>query len=491
MYTRISTLLTILCDIMFDRIKFKILRKQQRMSALYIAQKIGKSRHAVSAWELGRRNPKEQHIRALANLLNVQVSEISDLKEADKVLSNPKYNLPKFADSWIKFANYDAEEFKDIQRKAAKTLSDINNKICNELTHNSIVIRALTTAMPSIFYVKDSNLKYITANPLFLKLAGVHSDFTVLGHDDYRFFPRIDAKANKEEDEKVLYSGIQIINNKGFLPGTRRKKIAFISKIPIIDKNNKLLGLVGVFTDITKQEESKFKLELFNKFLYEDLTDGVWFSSSTGNKFIYLNKAMEKICGYTLDEINKDKDLWLNITYPDDRLILINACDYKKNEDALIKYRIISKDNQLKWINVNISWAKYQGKLYCIGTVRDITEEKNKDIEFSTQINVFDNITEAVWISKNDKIIYANKVIEEVYGCTHDEFLTKPVRIKTIKGIDKDKLKTLKKPNSSHVNLKYQIIKGDGKIINIEENIFSKINNDTIYKTGIIKVLSE
>ncbi|MCP4179100.1 MAG: PAS domain S-box protein [bacterium] len=466
------------------------------MSTQYIAQKIGKSRHAVSAWELGRRNPKEQQIRALAELLNISVSEISDLKELDKASSNPEYALPKFADSWIKFANYDAEAFKDLQRKAAKTLSDINNKICNELTQNSIVIKALTTAMPSIFYVKDSNLKYITANHLFLKSAGLHAEFNVLGHDDYKFFPRHDAKTNKEEDEKVLYSGIQIINNKGFLPGSRRKKIAFISKIPITDKDNKILGLVGVFTDITKQEESKFKLELFNKILYEDLTDGVWFSLSTGNKFIYFNKAMEKICGYTLDEINKDKELWINITHTDDRQLLIDASNDKPPKDSIIKYRIISKNNQLKWVNVNITWSEYQGKLYCIGTVRDITAEKNRETEFRTHVNAFDNISEAVWISKNGKIIYANKVIEKIYGCTLNEFLTRPIRINTINKIDKSnalkkKIESLENSDSNHINLKYKVTREDGKSINIEEDIFLKSSEYTTYQTGIIKILSE
>ncbi|HJO95321.1 MAG TPA: PAS domain S-box protein [Victivallales bacterium] len=481
---------------MFDRVKFKLLRKQQRMSAQYIAQKIGKSRHAVSAWELGRRNPKEAQIRALANLLNVSVSEISDLIEIDKVLTKTEYNLPKFADSWIKFANYDAEEFKELQRKAARTLSDINNKICNELTQNSIVIKALTTAMPSIFYVKDANLKFITVNHLFLKLAGLHSEFNVLGHDDYKFFPRIDAKTNKEEDEKVLYSGIQIINSKGFLPGSRRKKIAFISKIPITDKNNKLLGLVGVFTDITKQEESKFKLELFNKILYEDLTDGVWFSLSTGNKFIYFNKAMEKICGYSIEEINKDKELWLNITHPEDRQIVIDTCYAKPPRDSIIKYRIIAKNRQLKWINVNITWAEYQGKLYCIGTARDITAEKNRETEFRTHINAFDNISEAVWISKNGRIIYANKIIEKLYECTLSEFLTKPIRRKAICNIDKDgrlkkRIELLNNSNHNQINLKYKIIRKDGKTVDVEEDIFLKINDDDAYQTGIIKILSE
>ena len=61
------------------------------------------------------------------------------------------------------------------------------------------------------------------------------------------------------EDEKVISTGKETIQRKGYMPGSRKRRIAYISKIPITNSENKIIGLVGLFNDITKHEKERIK----------------------------------------------------------------------------------------------------------------------------------------------------------------------------------------------------------------------------------------
>jgi PAS domain S-box-containing protein len=352
--------------------KFKQLRKQNRISANYIALKIGKSRSAVTAWENGIRNPKEFYIRMLANILNTSVEEISDLKQTTFKESKTDFKIPEFSESILKFAKYDAVELKKQHKEAFRQIADVNAKIFQELNLNSIIVDALMTALPQSIYIKDINLRYIMTNTGFLENAGLDSRFNVIGHNDTKFFSTKESRYNTREDEKVISTGIEVIQRKGYMPGSRKKKIAYISKIPVKDSGNNIVGLIGLFNDITLQEKHRIKSELLNLVIHENLKDGIWLSLDDSDNFIYINKAVEKILGYTLEEINAEKDLWLNIVHPDYKEAVYKAVMEFNPEGNSIQYIITAKDGRKKKIQLNLSWGEIEGKMYNIGTVQEI-----------------------------------------------------------------------------------------------------------------------
>jgi len=66
----------------FYREKFKEFKKSLKWTSIELAKAAGLSRHSVAKWENGQRIPSEKAIRRLADILKVNVNEISDLPEA-------------------------------------------------------------------------------------------------------------------------------------------------------------------------------------------------------------------------------------------------------------------------------------------------------------------------------------------------------------------------------------------------------------------------
>ena len=69
---------------------------------------------------------------------------------------------------------------------------ELVNQILNQQTkikQASVIIKAFISSIHSIFYIKDTNLKYITASYAFLKNLSLNSGYRVLGKTDKDLFP--------------------------------------------------------------------------------------------------------------------------------------------------------------------------------------------------------------------------------------------------------------------------------------------------------------
>ena len=63
----------------FYKEEFKKQRKQSRWSFATLSKHCGVDASTLSRWESGIHYPSESNVRMLANILNIPVSEISDL----------------------------------------------------------------------------------------------------------------------------------------------------------------------------------------------------------------------------------------------------------------------------------------------------------------------------------------------------------------------------------------------------------------------------
>ena len=83
------------------------------------------------------------------------------------------------------------------------------------------------------------------------------------------FFTIEEAKKNTMEDAQVLKTGIAIENREYYIPGTRRKQVGLISKFPIFDDANMIIGIAATFIDITnritRENKNKILSEIIQK----------------------------------------------------------------------------------------------------------------------------------------------------------------------------------------------------------------------------------
>ena len=250
------------------------------------------------------------------------------------------------------------------------------------MEQTSIVVKAILSAIPSIFYVKGIDGKYIVVSQAFKDNIKIAPDFTILGKEDKDLFPKDDAKKNSEEDLKVIRTGIPVTDTEDYIIGSRRRKWGAISKTPIFE-NKKIVGVLGNIVDITEKKAG----EIIQKLISESIDNlDVSLSVYDINKkiAIYTNKECRKIFGIKEEVLDDDIGKhWLeNIVHPEDReeqeKYVASMASGEKRPNYRT-YRIIHPKKGLRTIKVFATdIIGFLDKKYIATLAIDITKSKNE-----------------------------------------------------------------------------------------------------------------
>ncbi|MCP4176180.1 MAG: PAS domain S-box protein [bacterium] len=415
----------------FKNTIFKEIRKEKRWSLTSLAEATNISRKSLSMWENGRLIPSEKMIRKLSHFLEIPISNISDLEDEIEVSQE---NISSFVDSWSILADLDNVEHR---HKINNLLSGVK-ALDTKLKEASLIIKAILTSTNSPIYIKGIDQNYIIANDSFKESLNLDSSFKVAGKTDRELFSIHDAKDNLDEDVHVLLTGNPVLNREDYLPGGRKKKWGLISKMPIFDLNNKVAGLIGLFVDITEKKKADSLRELLEVNV-NAMNAALFIFDIETNRYVYINSAVEKIFGYSLETMYEgNREFWLNTcVHPDDRddqAKFMNKYRYVEQS----QYRIIMPDGKIKWIESQPSKEVIFKNRKCIMAIcSDITKQKTLVEQNEILNNIVNSFEEAViWggIVKRNKIDYffITDNIEKITGYNKQSFMDDKIFIDEI-----------------------------------------------------------
>lgn len=349
--------------------KLREIRKSKKITSEELSQKMGISRLTLCAWENAKRVPSEPKIRMLARVLDISVDKISDLVP-DTPISDMDLSI---VDSTItSLLGTDSNKNKE-------RLSSIISKIFSmdkELSDARLIIDAMLSSIPSMFYIKDSSLKFITANTAFLNNLSLNKNFSVFGKVDSDFFSQHEAKINYDTDKKVLAEGKGFLDHEGYIPGSRKTRWGIISKSPIFDSTGKAAGVLGSFVDITTRKLNEEVREILENNINE-WQNCMTIYDLTKKRYVFVSKAIEKITGYKIENFYNIQNFSLTTcVHPDDKHLLTPFAVRKPEEYSIHTYRIVRPDNSIRKITTEIFPGKkeYLDK-YLITLSEDITDK--------------------------------------------------------------------------------------------------------------------
>jgi len=133
-----------------------------------------------------------------------------------------------------------------------------------QLWQSEQLLKTVLNHVPQMIYWKDLNSVYLGSNQNFARITGLMDPNLLVGkHDqdlplrEFASASRADDRALMEENRSVLEVDQPIFTNDGELRWFR------INKLPLRNKLNKVIGLVGSYEDIT--ERKRYELELQNQ----------------------------------------------------------------------------------------------------------------------------------------------------------------------------------------------------------------------------------
>ncbi len=163
-----------------------------------------------------------------------------------------------------------------------------------------------------------------------------------------------------------------------------------------------------IFQDITerkKAEEALRESEKKYRLLTENSLQGMVIAQSDPVRLAYASKPMEKITGYSIEELeNFGVEKLTNLIHPDDRPRFFKNFSDRLNNiqvDNRAEYRIIRKNGDVAWIEIFSSLIEHKGSpatqtLFIDITERKQAEEKLRESEEKYRL-LADNQADVIW----------------------------------------------------------------------------------------------
>jgi PAS domain S-box-containing protein len=114
------------------------------------------------------------------------------------------------------------------------------------------LLYTLIDSMPDFIYIKDTDSKFIVANQKIMDVHGLKSREQLIGKSDHDFYPREMADKYRSNEKAIIRTGAPLINHEEKSLDEKGNEIYLsTTKIPLLDAEGKISGIVGIGRDIT------------------------------------------------------------------------------------------------------------------------------------------------------------------------------------------------------------------------------------------------
>jgi len=272
----------------------------------------------------------------------------------------------------------------------------------NKLTEERRLLRTIIDNIPISIYAKDLQYKKTLANKLELKHLGLESEQDVLGKTDFDIYDESVASNTLLEDQQVINEGHSIL---GELKPMGDDSWALISKLPLKNENEQIVGMVGISIDYTERKKTQEQLSIFLN-LFDNISDAVQVITEEGQLF-YLNKVAGEVLGidpahvgefYVTDYLNHFPTMqdWHK------------HVEELKGEDHLTIERVymnIVTKAEIP-VEVTVKYIFLNGKGFIVANSRDITDRKRNENELRAseerKASLISSISDLVFVLDND-----------------------------------------------------------------------------------------
>ena len=312
-------------------------------------------------------------------------------------------------------------------------INDITMRKQNEgkLQKEQYLMNILMDNIPDLIYFKDKDSRFLRINNSQANSLGISHPKLAIGKTDFDFFNEKQAQSAFDDEKTIIQTDKPIVDieeNEIFPDG--RERWVSTTKMPLKDKDGKIIGTFGISRDITERkriEETLRESERQTRALVEDAVEIIFMVDKEGY-FTYINQAGINSSGYTLDELKQLK--YIDLVAPEyiQRVKRNYFRQYLERRPLTnTEYPHITKSGKIIWFNQNTRLIIENGKVkgfYIIArdvTDRRIAEEALKESEERFR-SLYENSTVGIYrTTPGGEIILANPTLIKLLGYSYFE----------------------------------------------------------------------
>ena len=239
--------------------------------------------------------------------------------------------------------------------------------------NSELILSSLMEHLPHKIFCKDRESVYISCNEKYAADLGISPE-EIGGHTDFDFHPAELAEKYRRDDQEILSSGRSRTIEETYVQDGKELCVRTI-KAPLKDESGKIIGVFGIFADITEEYRQKALIHT----LMNSTTDQIY-SKNMDSKFTWANQSLAEKYGLARGEdlIGKSDFNYFSEghaakTFAEEQEILRSGRQFEAVEE-----KEIWPDGRVTWVNsTKVPIRDEKDKVIGLaGISRDITQMK-------------------------------------------------------------------------------------------------------------------
>ncbi len=251
-----------------------------------------------------------------------------------------------------------------------------------DLKESEAKLQAVINSIPDFIFYKDIESRYTGVNKAYAKHIK-NSPENIIGKTDFDLFDKKEANIFLESDKKTIQTNVDLVYEEWTQDFSGKNIYLDTRKTPLINSEDKTIGIVGVSRNITELKYAEETLKANEEKLqniYDNANEGIFVLQN--DKIVFLNNKLSEILAYNKDELQKHP--FLEFVHKED--LKETAVYYQKKITGekigkAIIFRIIDANDNIKYVKINSKQIIWEGNNAILGMLDDITEQHHLEDE--------------------------------------------------------------------------------------------------------------
>jgi PAS domain S-box-containing protein len=323
---------------------------------------------------------------------------------------------------------------ESLHRARRRILADERRRAEEALSQERYLLHALMDNLPDNIYFKDAASRFLRVNKALATYFGLTDTAQALGKTDFDFYTEEHSRPAYRDEQEIIRTGQPVVGKEEketWLDG--RVRWVSTTKMPLRDKDGRMIGTFGVARDITKlkhAEEALRESEQRWRSLTEALPQLVW-SATPDGVCDYFSTQWTEHTGVAEEELLGWH--WLQTLHAEDReptrQFWLESVAGRHPYD--VEYRVRRRDGAYRWFKTRGVPIRDGGGtiIRWFGTCTDITDLRQTQEALRAserRFRVFvDHAADAFFLHEagTARVLDVNRRACESLGYTRDELL--------------------------------------------------------------------
>jgi PAS domain S-box-containing protein len=345
----------------------------------------------VANWLIGQvRNEHQDDAHMLAYAETIGADPETFMQALSEVPFMSVEQFRHVADALFVLANELSE--KAYQNMRLAQLLREREDAAKALRENRRVLETILNTVPQSIFWKDTQSVYQGCNQAFARTAGLDSPALIVGKTDFDlpWLPE-ESEAYRADDRFVMQSSSgkhryaeRLLNSDGSHLWIET------SKLPMTDEAGQVVGVLGIFDDITERKDAEEAVARERRFsdAVLDSVPGLLYLYDADGRLVRWNKKHEEITGYTAEELSGMHLLdWYKGDAQAQEKITQSIERVMRDGHAFAEAELQTKSGERIAFYFTAVKLEIDGRTYFTGVGIDITERKRTEETLNFLVN--------------------------------------------------------------------------------------------------------